>query len=55
MKTKAFLMTDDGKLSYVVQYPMTWARIEVPINSDGTVKWYEDKRKVEVSQVEPKQ
>lgn len=50
MKTKTFLMADNGKLSHVVEYPMTGARIEVPINSDGTVKWYEDKRKAAVSQ-----
>lgn len=50
MKTKTFLMADNGRLSHVVEYPMTGARIEVPINSDGTVKWYEDKRKAISSQ-----
>lgn len=50
MKTKTFLMADNGRLSHVVEYPMTGTRIEIPINSDGTVKWYEDKKKEVINQ-----
>lgn len=40
MMTKA----EDGNLSKVVEYG-TGARVEIPINADGSVKWYEDKPK----------
>lgn len=41
---KTFIKADGGRLSSVVEYEIG-ARIEVPINKDGTVKWYKDKPK----------
>lgn len=41
---KTFTKTDNGKLSKVIEYGSR-ARVEIPINKDGSVKWYEDKPK----------
>lgn len=41
---KSFIKADNGKVSQVVEYG-TGASIEIPINSDGSVKWYKDKLK----------
>ena len=41
---KRFIRSENGKLSQVVEY-QSGARVAIPINSDGTVKWYEDKQK----------
>lgn len=41
---KTFTKADNGKLSKVIEYG-TGVRVEIPINNDGTVKWYEDKVK----------
>ena len=41
---KSYIRADDGKLSKVLEYE-TGTRVEIPVNSDGTVKWYEDRQK----------
>ena len=41
---KRFTRADNGKLSKVVEFG-SGARVEIPINKDGTVKWYPDKLK----------
>ena len=41
---KSFIKADNGRLSQVVDYG-TGKRLEIPINSDGTVRWYVDKPK----------
>lgn len=41
---RRFLRADDGKLSKVIEYG-TGARVEIPINRDGSVRWYVDKPK----------
>lgn len=43
-KTKQFIKADNGKLSRVVEFG-SGATVEIPINVDGSVKWYEDKLK----------
>lgn len=42
-KVKTFTKADNGKLSKVIY--SNNAKIEIPINKDGSVKWYEDKLK----------
>ena len=39
---KTFTKSEGGKLSKVVEYG-TGARVEIPMNPDGSVRWYEDK------------
>lgn len=39
---KRFTKADNGKLSKVIEYG-TGKRIEIPMNSDGSVKWYMDR------------
>ncbi len=41
---KTFTKADRGRLSKVIEYG-TGSRVEIPINKDGSVKWYEDKPK----------
>lgn len=41
---KRFIKADDGKRSQVIKYE-TGKRVEIPINSDGSVRWYEDRIK----------
>ena len=41
---KTFTRADNGKLSKIIEYG-TGKRVEIPINKDGTVKWYPDKPK----------
>lgn len=41
---KSFIKSENGKLSQVVEYK-SGAKVAIPINSDGTVKWYQDKPK----------
>lgn len=33
-----------GKLTHIVRYP-TGTSVEIPLNQDGTVKWFQDKMK----------
>lgn len=41
---KRFIKADDGKLAQVIEYG-TGNRVEIPINSDGSVRWHEDRIK----------
>ena len=41
---KTFTRADNGKLSKIIEYG-TGIRIEIPINKDGSIKWYPDKLK----------
>lgn len=34
---------DEGKLSKVIEYE-SGARVEIPINKDGTVRWFDDNK-----------
>lgn len=43
-EVKSFIRSENGKLLQVAEYK-SGARVAIPINSDGTVKWYEDKPK----------
>lgn len=43
-KAKTYIKADDGKLKHVVEFS-TGAKVEIPINSDGTVRWYGDRLK----------
>lgn len=40
---KRFTRADNGKLSKVLQYE-SGARVEIPINKDGSVKWFDDSK-----------
>lgn len=41
---KTSVKADNGKLFKVLRY-QSGKKIEIPINKDGSVKWYEDKPK----------
>ena len=41
---KRWIRADNGRLSTVVEYP-SCNRIEIPINKDGSVRWFEDANK----------
>lgn len=41
---RRFIKADNGKRSHVIKYE-TGKRVEIPINQDGSVRWYEDKAK----------
>lgn len=41
---KVSIKADNGKLSKVIEYK-AGTRVEIPINNDGSVKWYKDKPK----------
>lgn len=40
---KTFTKVDSGKLAKVIEYG-TGSRIEIPINKDGSVKYFDDNR-----------
>ena len=42
-KVKKILKAEAGKLSTVLEYS-SGARVEIPINLDGTVKWFDDSK-----------
>lgn len=49
---KVFTRTDDGRISKVIEYS-TGTKVEIPVNKDGSIKWYADKMKgQEVKQYE---
>lgn len=35
------LKADNGKLSNIIEYA-SGTKVEIPINSDGSVKWFDD-------------
>lgn len=41
---KRFIKADNGKCSCVIKYG-TGRQVEIPINKDETVRWYEDRVK----------
>lgn len=40
---KTWLRAEDGKLSKVVEYG-TGAKIAIPVNKDGSIKWFDDSK-----------
>lgn len=45
---KRFTKADNGKLSKVLQYE-SGARVEIPINKDGSVRWFDDRKLLKAS------
>lgn len=41
-EVKSFIKADSGRLTQLIEYG-TGASVEIPLNSDGSVRWYEDK------------
>lgn len=41
MTAKVYTKADNKKLSKVIEYK-TGAKVEIPINKDGSVKWFDD-------------
>ena len=49
MKTvKRFTKADNGKLSKVLEYE-SGAKVEIPINKDGSVRWFDDRKLLKAS------
>lgn len=42
-EVKRFIKADKGKLSQVLEWE-SGARVEIPINRDGSVKWFDDSK-----------
>ena len=42
--TKVYIKADDGKLSKVIKFSEK-KQVEIPINKDGSIRFYEDKVK----------
>lgn len=42
-EVKRFIKADKGKLSQVLEWK-SGARVEIPINRDGSLKWYDDEK-----------
>ncbi|MCM1234737.1 MAG: hypothetical protein NC489_31935 [Ruminococcus flavefaciens] len=38
------IKADNGRLSRVIRY-QSGSKVEIPINKDGSVKWYQDRLK----------
>lgn len=45
---KTFTKADNGKLSKVLEYE-SGARVEIPINKDGSVRWFDDRKLLKAS------
>lgn len=45
---KSFIKADNGKLSKVLEYE-SGARVEIPINKDGSVRWFDDRKLLKAS------
>lgn len=45
---KRFTKADNSKLSKVLQYE-SGARVEIPINKDGSVRWFDDRKLLKAS------
>lgn len=43
-EVKSFIKADRGRLTQVIEYGRG-TNVEIPLNSDNTVRWYEDKPK----------
>lgn len=42
-EAKVFTKAEDGRLSKVIEYG-TGGRVEIPINRDGSIRWFDDSR-----------
>ena len=42
-KTKTSTKADNGKITKVIEYG-TGERVEIPINKDGMIRWFDDSR-----------
>lgn len=42
-KVRTFIKADSGRLSKVIEYG-NGSRVEIPIHSDGSVKWFDDSK-----------
>ena len=42
-KVHTYTKADNGKLSKVIEYG-TGDKVEIPINKDGSVKWFDDNK-----------
>lgn len=40
-EAKVFTKAEDGKLSTVIEYS-TGGKIKIPINKDGSIRWFDD-------------
>jgi hypothetical protein len=40
-EVKVFTKAEDGRLSKVIEYS-TGGRVEIPINRDGSIRWFDD-------------
>lgn len=40
-EVKTFTKADDGRLSKVIDYG-NGSKVEIPINKDGSIKWFDD-------------
>ena len=40
---KTFTSAEDGKLKKVIEYA-SGARVEIPINKNGSVRWFDDNK-----------
>jgi hypothetical protein len=45
---KTFTKADNEKLSKVIEYE-SGARVEIPINKDGSVRWFDDRKLLKAS------
>ena len=45
---RRFTKADNGKLSKVLEYE-SGARVEIPINKDGSVRWFDDRKLLKAS------
>ena len=45
---KRFTKADNGKLSKVLEYE-SGAKVEIPINKDGSVRWFDDRKLLKAS------
>lgn len=42
-QARIYLKADDGKLSKVIRFNSE-SKVEIPINRDGSVRWYDDSK-----------
>ena len=45
---KRFTKADNGKLAKVLEYE-AGAKVEIPINKDGSVRWFDDRKLLKAS------
>lgn len=52
--TKIWIKADNGKLKKVIEWG-SGRKVEIPINSAGTVKWFDDERLLKPEKKKTKQ